>query len=690
MLKKAQKGVKMKRLTAYILILTLLMLGMASASNTGLVYHEVQVVDEVGKKVTDISSVEIYAPDTTTDATIYMDAALQNAITLPMTTSSTNTTLSNGYFCWWGADGWDFSITDGTNISTNANHRTRSSSEGTLVFPSYLTSITTSQYLDAESITMGTSSDWVINAGTTDDLLTFTPATDGAVFRIGLSAGTKSADFQVYTASGVGLLIDEGANTLGITGLTTSINASSNYDTNINTGTSTGAVTIGSSTSGALVIDTTSTIGVTADDSYTLGVTAGTVGIAATGGDITIDATDKSVIIRGTEEASDAVLITADGTAGGVHIDSGTGDITLDSGDDIFLEANTGTGDVISIINTKGTSTSAIVGTATVGGIDLDSALSTHITSSEETGDAIYIHASGTAGGVDITSGTGDIVLTSTDDIVLTNATAAGDMIQLLNTAGTSVTEDSGAIQITATAGAVIIQSDADLDDCIQIRADGGTTSEILIHNDQGSAADAIQILADAGGITLTADGASAGDILIDAEDDIQLTTTGKLTITNTEAMTVSGAATIAGATTTGAFIIVDQVVTDTASVTLTAAMSGKVLVIANLSQDTTIDLPAEVDGLNFEFWYVGSAVETHDHIIDAEANANFFIGGVQWFDSDDNTMTEVYSNGSTTSKITLHNMQAGTRIKITCDGTNWYIVGTVYSDTTPAFAASV
>ena len=680
----------MKRLTAYILILTLLMLGMASASNTGLVYHEVQVVDEVGKKVTDISSVEIYAPDTTTDATIYMDAALQNAITLPMTTSSTNTTLSNGYFCWWGADGWDFSITDGTNISTNANHRTRSSSEGTLVFPSYLTSITTSQYLDAESITMGTSSDWVINAGTTDDLLTFTPATDGAVFRIGLSAGTKSADFQVYTASGVGLLIDEGANTLGITGLTTSINASSNYDTNINTGTSTGAVTIGSSTSGALVIDTTSTIGVTADDSYTLGVTAGTVGIAATGGDITIDATDKSVIIRGTEEASDAVLITADGTAGGVHIDSGTGDITLDSGDDIFLEANTGTGDVISIINTKGTSTSAIVGTATVGGIDLDSALSTHITSSEETGDAIYIHASGTAGGVDITSGTGDIVLTSTDDIVLTNATAAGDMIQLLNTAGTSVTEDSGAIQITATAGAVIIQSDADLDDCIQIRADGGTTSEILIHNDQGSAADAIQILADAGGITLTADGASAGDILIDAEDDIQLTTTGKLTITNTEAMTVSGAATIAGATTTGAFIIVDQVVTDTASVTLTAAMSGKVLVIANLGQDTTIDLPAEVDGLNFEFWYVGSAVETHDHIIDAEANANFFIGGVQWFDSDDNTMTEVYSNGSTNSKITLHNMQAGTRIKITCDGTNWYIVGTVYSDTTPAFAASV
>lgn len=680
----------MKRLTAYILILTLLMLGMASASNTGLVYHEVQVVDEVGKKVTDISSVEIYAPDTTTDATIYMDAALQNAITLPMTTSSTNTTLSNGYFCWWGADGWDFSITDGTNISTNANHRTRSSSEGTLVFPSYLTSITTSQYLDAESITMGTSSDWVINAGTTDDLLTFTPATDGAVFRIGLSAGTKSADFQVYTASGVGLLIDEGANTLGITGLTTSINASSNYDTNINTGTSTGAVTIGSSTSGALVIDTTSTIGVTADDSYTLGVTAGTVGIAATGGDITIDATDKSVIIRGTEEASDAVLITADGTAGGVHIDSGTGDITLDSGDDIFLEANTGTGDVISIINTKGTSTSAIVGTATVGGIDLDSALSTHITSSEETGDAIYIHASGTAGGVDITSGTGDIVLTSTDDIVLTNATAAGDMIQLLNTAGTSVTEDSGAIQITATAGAVIIQSDADLDDCIQIRADGGTTSEILIHNDQGSAADAIQILADAGGITLTADGASAGDILIDAEDDIQLTTTGKLTITNTEAMTVSGAATIAGATTTGAFIIVDQVVTDTASVTLTAAMSGKVLVIANLGQDTTIDLPAEVDGLNFEFWYVGSAVETHDHIIDAEANANFFIGGVQWFDSDDNTMTEVYSDGSTNSKITLHNMQAGTRIKITCDGTNWYIVGTVYSDTTPAFAVSV
>ncbi|KKL04411.1 hypothetical protein LCGC14_2616340, partial [marine sediment metagenome] len=93
-------------------------------------YHEIQVVDERGVKVTTITSVEIYAPDTTTDAVIYSDRGEQNAITIPMTTSSTNTTLVDGFMSWYGPDGYDFSFTDGTNIATNANHRTRTSSEG--------------------------------------------------------------------------------------------------------------------------------------------------------------------------------------------------------------------------------------------------------------------------------------------------------------------------------------------------------------------------------------------------------------------------------------------------------------------------------------------------------------------------------------------------------------------------------
>ncbi len=150
--------------------------------------------------------------------------------------------------------------------------------------------------------------------------------------------------------------------------------------------------------------------------------------------------------------------------------------------------------------------------------------------------------------------------------------------------------------------------------------------------------------------------------------------------------ITMDAASTLAIGRSTNA----DFVITDQASVTLTAAMSGKILVIGDLGQNTTIDLPVEVDGMNFEFWYVGAATETHDHIIDAEANANFFIGGIQFIDSDDNTITEVYSNGSSNSKLTLNNLEAGSIVKITCDGTNWYIWSVIYSDTAPVFANSV
>jgi len=467
----------MKKLL-YILILAALLIGTALAVQP---YHEVEVVDERGVRVVDITSVEIYAPDTTTNAVIYSDRAEQNTITIPMTESSTNTTLVDGFMTWYGPDGYDFSITDGTNVLTNANHRTRTSSEGTLVFPSYITSITTSQYLDAESITMGTSSDWVVNAGTTPDLLTWTPATDGAVFRIGLAAGTKSADFQVYTAAGVGLLIDEGTNVLGITGLTTSINASSNYDTNICTGSSTGATTIGNAAGGALVVDTDSTLSINADDSIAMTVSAGTIGIASTGGDLTIDATDKSVIIRGTEEAADAILLDADGTAGGIELQCGTGDITLDSGDDIFLEANTGTGDVISIINTKGTATGAmVIQCAAAGGdINVNSVLgSVYIEGEEDVANAVLITSDG---------GT-------SSGLILLNDTGTGDESILLDS-------DVGGITINANAGS------------IDIEAVGGTDGDIGIN-----AGDDMTITA-AGDLTFAVTGATVlpDDVLLKA-----------------------------------------------------------------------------------------------------------------------------------------------------------------------------
>lgn len=196
----------------YILIFALL-LGTAWAS-TGLVYHEVQIVDETGAAVTDISSISIYNPDTTTNATIYMDRALANAITVPITTSSTNTTFtqSTGTLYWWGSDGYDYSFTNGTNIARNAGHRTRNSSEGTLYFPSYLADISSATYEDDETISMGDGADFVINAGTTADRLTFTPETDGTS-SIYLGSTAKSCDVAMWgNTAGYDLMWDASDN----------------------------------------------------------------------------------------------------------------------------------------------------------------------------------------------------------------------------------------------------------------------------------------------------------------------------------------------------------------------------------------------------------------------------------------------------------------------------------------------
>ena len=80
----------MKRIIATLLILC----GTAQAAQYGLTFHQVEVRDENNQPVTGITSVSIYLPDSTTDATIYQTGNLSLPITLPMTTSSTNTTRS--------------------------------------------------------------------------------------------------------------------------------------------------------------------------------------------------------------------------------------------------------------------------------------------------------------------------------------------------------------------------------------------------------------------------------------------------------------------------------------------------------------------------------------------------------------------------------------------------------------------
>jgi len=125
-------------------------------------------------------------------------------------------------------------------------------------------------------------------------------------------------------------------------------------------------------------------------------------------------------------------------------------------------------------------------------------------------------------------------------------------------------------------------------------------------------------------------------------------------------------------------------------AVDLAVADSGKVHVIPDLAADCTFDLPAEADGLFYEFVYVGAVADEQDWIIDSESNTNYFIGGVTHLDTDADDgadeVVPVYSDNNSNSILTILVPDAGTSVKLYCDGTHWYVNGVVCSATAPTF----
>lgn len=477
------------------ILFILMLLAFLACPASGLVQHQVNIVNEFGVDVTTITSITVFNSGLGTSPTIFADRAGTITVTNPITPSSDNSTFdqSLGLVRWFQTKPtYKLTVTDGTKTLTVDG--LNESNTKFAWYDNYIGTAASLSVNDNQSIKVGTDLDMVLAWNNGSDFMSWIPASDGSAFNLGTSGTSKNVDFNWFVDTALGIKGDEGNATLIIDGVTVSINASSNFATNINTGSSTAAVTIGNALSGTLAFDTTSGITMNADDSIAVTTSAGTIGLGATGGDITIDGVDSSVIIRGTEEAADAILLDADGTAGGIELQCGTGDITLDSGDDIFLEANTGAGDVISIINTGGTSASAVIlRTVAAGSIDIDS--------------------------------------------------------------GDNITIDTA-------------------DDFTVDTADGG--------------------------ISLIADGAGNGDVTLDAEDDIILTTTGKLTITNTEAMTVSGASTLTGAVTATAGMQATSVTVTATADGLTTGLipSGTSFVtVSTDSIDKVIVLPASVIG---------------------------------------------------------------------------------------------
>lgn len=148
--------------------------------------------------------------------------------------------------------------------------------------------------------------------------------------------------------------------------------------------------------------------------------------------------------------------------------------------------------------------------------------------------------------------------------------------------------------------------------------------------------------------------------------------------------------ATGSGTLTLGQTINTDVVVT-TGTYAVLAANSGKIHIIPDLAGNTAINLPVEADGLNYRFIYCAAAAESHDHTIDAEANTNFFIGGVTFIDEDagagSDELSVVYADGNSNSELVCNNLENGSYVELHCDGVNWYLSGLIISDTTPTVA---
>lgn len=162
------------------------------------------------------------------------------------------------------------------------------------------------------------------------------------------------------------------------------------------------------------------------------------------------------------------------------------------------------------------------------------------------------------------------------------------------------------------------------------------------------------------------------------------LTTTAGVSVGTT--LGVTGATTRTGGDTTPAVTVADG-----AAYTVLAANSGKVHIIANQAQDCTLTLPTPAAGLFYEFWHGMEAADGHDWIFDTGSDTNYFKGGLLFCDSDAGPaaaeVLTIAGDGNSNSKLQVNLPSTGTFVKMYCDGTNWFLNGTVFSTTIPAFA---
>jgi len=126
------------------------------------------------------------------------------------------------------------------------------------------------------------------------------------------------------------------------------------------------------------------------------------------------------------------------------------------------------------------------------------------------------------------------------------------------------------------------------------------------------------------------------------------------------------------------------RVETITASKTITDAESGELYFIGDVGASIDITLPALKAGAYFKFM-ITEEFDNNSSIVDIlTAGAAGTIKGAVAVAEDDATGPNYILDSGSATKCTLDgdpDIKAGSYLEIECDGTNWYVTGTILTD---------
>lgn len=325
-------------------------------------------------------------------------------------------------------------INDSINVNTSINTGT---STGTVAIGNAAATAITLDAL-AFSIDSTTASNITVTGAGQDLTLASSlgsvliESTEDAALAIRLHAnGGTTETIQVHSDLGtavnsIDILSDVGGITLTATGLASAdainleataggIDADAALQINIDSSQAAVADSIrilASAADGGIDIDA-GTGGITIDSTGAVsidGAAASNFSTSGAGIDLTLSSALGSVVIDSGEAIATAVSLTSSNAAGGIDINAGTGGLTLDSTGAFSIDGVTAS-------NVTVTGASADLTLSAAGG-------SVNITATEAAADAIVINASDAAGGIDLTTGGGELSISSSGLVTMVPATA--------------------------------------------------------------------------------------------------------------------------------------------------------------------------------------------------------------------------------------------------------------------------